>query len=94
MMLLRQKQETNVIVKLTDAMAKFVPLLDTTRLRANFRRAGLQWTVATFVFMSLGVAVPVQYGYLLKNGLANDLSNHYHSLHAMPLAYLRFNVGK
>jgi tight adherence protein B len=56
MMLLRQKQETNLIVTLTDALAKFVPLLDTTRLRANFRRAGLGWSVATFVLLSLGVA--------------------------------------
>ena len=41
MTLLRQKQETNVLVTVTDALAKFIPLLDTTRLRANFRRAGL-----------------------------------------------------
>ena len=42
LMLLRQKQETNVIVTLTDALARFIPLLDTTRLRANIRRAGLE----------------------------------------------------
>jgi tight adherence protein B len=54
--LLRQKQETNVIVTLTDALAKVLPLLDTTRLHANFRRAGLGWSVATFVFASLGVS--------------------------------------
>ncbi len=55
--LLKQKQEKNVIVTLTDALARFVPLLDTTRLRANFRRAELEWTVATFVTLSLVVGV-------------------------------------
>lgn len=55
MVLLRQKQEANIIVTLTDALAKFIPLLDTTRLRANFRRAGLRWSVATFVILSLAV---------------------------------------
>ena len=55
LMLLRQKQEKNLIVTLTDALAKFVPLLDTTRLRANFLRAELDWSVATFVSISLGI---------------------------------------
>ena len=55
MMLLRQKQEKNVLVTLTDALARFIPLLDTTRLRANFRRAGLGWSVATFVMVSLAL---------------------------------------
>ncbi len=53
MMLVRQKTESNIVVKLTDALAKFIPLLDTARLRANFRRAGLEWSVATFVTISL-----------------------------------------
>ena len=44
-MLVRQKQESNLVVKLTEALAKFIPLLDTTRLRANFRRAALDWSV-------------------------------------------------
>src|SRR6478735_9661946 len=55
--LLRQKQEKNAIVTLTDALAKFIPLLDTTRLRANFRRAELQWSVATFVTISLVIGL-------------------------------------
>jgi tight adherence protein B len=55
LMLLRQKQEKNLLVTLTDALARFVPLLDTARLRANFRRAGLSWSVATFVTVSLAV---------------------------------------
>ena len=53
MTLLRQRQEKNVLVSLTDALARFIPLLDTTRLRTNFRRAGLRWSVATFVMVSL-----------------------------------------
>ena len=52
---MRQKQELNLVVKLTEALAKFIPLLDTTRLRANFRRAALEWSVGTFVAISLGV---------------------------------------
>ena len=40
LMLVRQKQESNLVVKLTEALARFIPLLDTDRLRANFRRAG------------------------------------------------------
>ena len=40
LMLVRQKQESNLVVRLTDALARFIPLLDTARLRANFRRAG------------------------------------------------------
>ncbi len=51
--LLRQKEEKNAIVRVTDALARFVPLLDTTRLRANFRRAGLGWSISTFVLVSL-----------------------------------------
>ena len=54
-MLVRQKQESNLVVKLTEALARVIPLLDTTRLRANFRRAALEWSVGTFVAVSLGV---------------------------------------
>jgi tight adherence protein B len=55
-LMLRQKKETNVLVSLTEALARAFPLLDTARLRANFRRAGLDWSVATFVLVSLGAA--------------------------------------
>ena len=55
-LMLRQKKQTNALVTLTEAFARVLPLLDTARLRANFRRAGLEWSVATFVFVSLGVA--------------------------------------
>lgn len=59
LMLLRQKQEMNVFVKITEMLAHFLPLLDTDRLRANFRRAGLEWTVSTFVTISLVVAAVI-----------------------------------
>jgi tight adherence protein B len=68
LMLLRQKQETNLIVTLTDALAKVVPLLDATRLRANFRRAGLNWSIATFVLLSLGVAALFGLGATMLGG--------------------------
>ena len=55
LMLVRQKKESNLVVQLTEALAKFIPLLDTARLRANFRRAALEWSVGTFVAISLGV---------------------------------------
>ncbi|MCB1403106.1 MAG: hypothetical protein KDJ81_10155, partial [Rhodobacteraceae bacterium] len=35
MALLRHKEDTSVFVTLTDALSRFVPLLNTTRLRAN-----------------------------------------------------------
>ena len=67
MTLLRQKQESNLVVQLTDALARFIPLLDTNRLRANFRRAGLGWTVGTFVMASLALgAVVILAGTLLS----------------------------
>lgn len=43
--------------------------------------------------LSIGVTIPVQYGYLFKNDLANDVANHYHSIHVTPMAYLRFRLG-
>lgn len=56
LMLLKHKQEMNVFVTLTGALARFLPLLDTARLHANFRRAGLDWSVATFVSLSIATA--------------------------------------
>lgn len=53
MRLLRQKQESNTLVGFSDAMARFVPLLDTARLRANIRRAEMQLSVGAFILISL-----------------------------------------
>jgi hypothetical protein len=46
--------------------------------------------------LSLGLAVPVTYGYLFKNGPgipANDEDKQYHELAVTPMLYLRMNVG-
>jgi tight adherence protein B len=59
MLLLRQKQESNLLVGLTDALARFVPLLNTTRLRANVRRAGMKLSVGAFVISSLVIAAVI-----------------------------------
>src|SRR5690606_38072963 len=59
LMLVRQKQDSNLVVKLTEALARFIPLLDTSRLRANFRRAALEWSVGSFVAISLAVGVVI-----------------------------------
>lgn len=42
-------------------------------------------------FASLGVTLPVTYGYMLKNGAANDEANRYHSMNVRPMAYLRLH---
>jgi hypothetical protein len=44
--------------------------------------------------MSIGLAVPLTYGYMFKSGAANDTSNHYHQLAATPNAYFRLHLGK
>jgi tight adherence protein B len=61
-MLLRQKQETNALVSISDALARFMPLLDTTRLRANIRRAGMRLSVGGFILISLAVAAALAVG--------------------------------
>jgi hypothetical protein len=43
--------------------------------------------------MDIGVRVPVSLGYFLKDGFANDLSNHYWGVQAEALLYLRFTIG-
>jgi hypothetical protein len=42
--------------------------------------------------LSLGLAVPVQAGYLFKSGAANDVSNQYSSVHAAALLNLRMKI--
>ena len=46
--------------------------------------------------VSIGLAVPVTYGYLFKNGdgvAANDENNQYHELAASPMVYVRMHLG-
>ncbi len=57
MSLLRQKQESNTLVRLSNALARFVPLLNTARLRANISRAGMSLSVGAFIILSLVIAV-------------------------------------
>ena len=39
--------------------------------------------------LSLGLVIPVQAGYMFKNGVANDVSNHYQSVQASALVNFR-----
>jgi hypothetical protein len=43
--------------------------------------------------VGLGLTVPLTWGYMFKNDVVNDLSNHYQTFHAMALATLTFRVG-
>jgi tight adherence protein B len=59
MALLRSKQDVNVLVTLTDTLARFVPLLNTTRLRANMKRAGMNLSVGAFIVISAVAAAVI-----------------------------------
>jgi hypothetical protein len=41
----------------------------------------------------VGVHVPLTWGYMFKNDVVNDVSNHYQTFHAMVLGTLTFRVG-
>jgi hypothetical protein len=43
--------------------------------------------------LSLGLTVPVTYGYMFKNGIANDEANHYQSVRVEGLLYVQFHIG-
>ncbi len=57
--LVRQKKTSNPLESLTNVLARYLPLLDTARLHANFRRANLEWSTGTFVMISLVVGAVV-----------------------------------
>jgi tight adherence protein B len=59
MALLRTKQDTNILVTLTDMLSRFVPLLNTTRLRANMKRAGMNLSVGAFIVISAVAATVI-----------------------------------
>jgi hypothetical protein len=44
-------------------------------------------------FVSAGLTVPMTYGYMFKNGAANDESTRYQQFHAAGFLYLRLSVG-
>lgn len=50
--LLRSKEDANILVTLTDTLSRFVPLLNTARLRANMKRAGMNLSVGAFIVIS------------------------------------------
>jgi tight adherence protein B len=54
--LLRHKEDTSIFVTLTDALSRFIPLLNTTRLRANIKRAGMKLSIGGFVIISVILA--------------------------------------
>lgn len=60
--LARHGKDVNTLETLTQGLAKFIPLLDTTRLKANFNRAGLGISVPTFVVISLAVGIAIGFG--------------------------------
>ena len=57
--LAKNKQDSGAMVGLTDALARFVPLLDTKRLRANMHRANLDLSIGAFVLIAVVVAVVI-----------------------------------
>lgn len=54
--LARGEQESTALAALAQSLARVVPLLDRTRLRANLFRAGLSMSTGTFVLLSLCAA--------------------------------------
>ncbi len=54
--LAKKSQDTGALFNLTDALSKFIPILDTARLKRNFVRAGMGMTVAGFLVSSLVLA--------------------------------------
>jgi Flp pilus assembly protein TadB len=54
--LIKRKQKSSSLDSITDVLARFLPLLNTTRLRANFLRAGMSMGVGGFVLASFVVA--------------------------------------
>jgi len=67
------------------------PPLDYTELtdRGFFVQASAHVAYRFNRVISLGVKVPVQYGYMFKMGVANDESTHYQSLHGAALLNLQ-----
>ncbi len=55
--LARTTEDSSTLVALTDALARFIPPLDTARLRANIHRADMTMSLGAFVLASLAVAV-------------------------------------
>lgn len=59
MLLAKPKDETSPWARLSDSLAGVLPILDTARLRANARRAGMSLTIGGFIAASAVVALGV-----------------------------------
>jgi tight adherence protein B len=51
-----ERKESNATVAVSEALGRFIPLLNTTRLKANFQRAALPLSVGAFIMISLVVS--------------------------------------
>jgi tight adherence protein B len=66
--MLRQNTDKSVFDGVSDALARFIPLLDTARLNANLRRAGMKMSVGGFILISLVMAGIIGLGATLASG--------------------------
>jgi tight adherence protein B len=66
--LLKPKQEQGALVGVSRGLARVLPLLEQGRLRAQFVRAGLGWSVTTFVALSIMLGVGLALGLTLTTG--------------------------
>jgi tight adherence protein B len=57
--MLRQSSDKGAFDGLSDALGRFIPILDTVRLRSNIRRAGMRMSVGGFILLSLVMAAIV-----------------------------------
>ncbi|WP_162683285.1 type II secretion system F family protein [Rhodobacteraceae bacterium DSL-40] len=53
----KPKQDASLLIQVTDLFSRFFPLLNTTRLIANFERAGMEITIGRFAAYSVALGV-------------------------------------
>lgn len=66
--LLKPKQEQGALVGLSHGLARVLPLLEPDRLRAQFLRAALRWSVTTFVALSIALGIGLTLGLAVLAG--------------------------
>ena len=66
--LVRQKEQTNSLVAISEAIAGVIPLFNTAQLRANIHRANMKLSVGAFVLISLVIGVGLAVGGMLLAG--------------------------
>jgi tight adherence protein B len=67
---LRRKEEAGALVALAASLARFLPILDTQRMQANARRAGLTISVRTFILVALALGAALAPAAHLATGLS------------------------